>query len=72
MVIGVITLTDYSVYQSSPQSYKIRFFHSYFPNGETEVQRLHNLGEEPKRFFWILKTMPRDFQKYLISKETNW
>lgn len=51
MVIGVITLTDYSVYQSSPQSYKIRFFHSYFPNGETEVQRLHDLGEEPNRFF---------------------
>lgn len=72
MVIGVITLTNYSAYQSSPQSYKIRFFHSYFPNGETEVQRLHDLGEEPNRFFSILETMPRDFQKDLISKETNW
>lgn len=81
MVIGVITLTNYSAYQSSPQSYKIRFFHSYFPNGETEVQRLHDLGEEPNRFFSILETMkkkkkketmPKDFQKDLISKETNW
>lgn len=49
MVIGVIILTNYSVYQSSPQSYKIPPF--YFPNGETEVQRLHDLGEEPNRFF---------------------
>lgn len=70
MVIGVIILTNYSVYQSSPQSYKIPPF--YFPNVETEVQRLHDLGEEPNRFFWMLKTMPRDFQKYIISKETNW
>lgn len=79
MVIGAITLTNYSAYQSSPQSYKIRLsiliflmgklrFRDYttWVKSQTDFSILETMKKKKK------ETMPKDFQKDLISKETNW